>query len=147
MDILPTIVAITGASLPEKKIDGVSILPLLLGDKKVSPRHELYYYYQRNALEAVQRDYWKLILPHKGISYVGVEPGKDGWPGKTQNVEITSNELYDLRRDPGERYNIADFNPEIVKELLKIADEARKDLGDDITKNPGANRRKAGTIN
>ena len=46
MDILPTIAEITGASLPEKKIDGVSILSLLLGDKTVTPRHEFFYYYQ-----------------------------------------------------------------------------------------------------
>jgi arylsulfatase A-like enzyme len=146
IDILPTLSAITGAGLPVKKIDGVSLLPLLLGDTIASPRHILYYYYQANSLEAVQRDYWKLILPHKGISYVGVAPGKDGWPGKTVSIEIKQNELYDLRRDPGERYNIAGYNPEIVKELLKIAEEARQDLGDDITKIPGANRRKIGTI-
>jgi arylsulfatase A-like enzyme len=146
IDILPTIAAITGAPLPEKKIDGVSLLPLLLGDKTASPRHNFYYYYQKNTLEAVQRDYWKVILPHKGISYVGVSPGKDGWPGKTASVEIKQVELYDLRRDPGENYNVAEYYPEIVKELQALAEEARKDLGDDITGNPGANRRKAGSI-
>mgnify|MGYP001791526132 CR=1 FL=1 len=146
IDILPTLAAITGASLPVKKIDGVSILSLLLGDNTAAPRHEFYYYYQKNTLEAVQRDYWKIILPHKGISNIGVAPGRDGWPGKTVNVEIKQNELYDLRRDPGENYNVAGYYPEIVKELLLIADEARKDLGDDFTKSPGANRRQPGSI-
>lgn len=144
IDILPTLAAITGASLPENKIDGVSILPLLIGEKTASPRKELYYYYQVNTLEAVQRDYWKLVVPHKGISYVGAAPGKDGWPGQTVAVEIKNNELYDLRRDPGENYNVAEYYPEIVKELSAIADNARNDLGDDMTKSPGANRRKAG---
>jgi len=146
IDILPTLAAITGASLPEKKIDGVSILPLLIGDKTASPRREFYYYYQQNTLEAVQRDYWKLVVPHKGISYVGVAPGMDGWPGKTVSIEIKSNELYDLRRDPGENYNVAEYYPEIVKELSVIADNARADLGDDMTKSPGLNRRKAGLV-
>lgn len=146
IDILPTLASITGAPLPDKKIDGVSLLPLLLGDKTASPRHNFYYYYQQNSLEGVQKDYWKLVLPHKGISYVGVEPGKDGWPGKTVNITITEAELYDLRRDPGERYNVSGVYPEIVKELQVIAEEARQDLGDDITKSPGANRRKAGSI-
>lgn len=147
IDILPTLAAITGASLPEKKIDGVSILPLLLGDYEATPRHNFYYYYQANSLEGVQKDHWKLVLPHRGISYVGVAPGKDGWPGKTVSVEIRQNELYDLRRDPGERYNVAEYYPEIVRELLNLAEEARKDLGDDITRNPGTNRRKAGIAN
>jgi arylsulfatase len=146
IDILPTLAAITGAQLPPRKIDGVSILPLMLGERDAAPRHIMYYYYQQNSLEGVQKDYWKLILPHKGISYEGVEPGKDGWPGKTVSREIRQNELYDLRRDPGERYDVAAYYPEIVKELLSIADEARNDLGDDITKSPGMNRRKAGSI-
>ena len=66
--------------------------------------------------------------------------------GKTINIEINKNKLYDLRRDPGENYNVAEYYPEIVKELLVIADEARKDLGDDLTKSPGANRRLAGPV-
>jgi arylsulfatase A-like enzyme len=146
IDILPTIAAITGAALPEKKIDGISILPLMLGDKEATPRHEFYYFYQQNTLEAVQKDYWKLVVPHIGISYTGVAPGKDGWPGKTIRAEIKQNELYDLRRDPGENYNVIDQYPEKVKELLVIADKARRDLGDDQTKSPGENRRKAGSL-
>jgi arylsulfatase A-like enzyme len=146
IDILPTLAAITGAQLPGKKIDGVSLLPLLLGDKSSSPRQNFYYYYQKNSLEGVQKDYWKLILPHKGISYVGVEPGKDGWPGKTVSVTVKEAELYDMRRDPGERYNVAGTYPEKARELQQLAEEARKDLGDDITNAPGANRRKAGSI-
>ncbi len=146
MDILPTLAAITGTPLPDKKIDGISILPLLLGDKTESPRHNFYYYYRQNSLEGVQKDYWKLVLPHNGISYVGVEPGKDGWPGKTVNVTITKAELYDLRRDPGEQYNVVSMYPDIVKELQSIASEARNDLGDDITQAPGANRRKVGSV-
>jgi arylsulfatase A-like enzyme len=146
IDILPTLAAITGAALPENKIDGVSLLSLLLGDKTASPRRNFYYYYQQNSLEGVQMDYWKLILPHKAISYVGVDPGKDGWPGKTLSVTVKETELYDLRRDPGERYNVAVNYPEKVRELQQIAEEVRKDLGDDIKNTSGANRRKAGSI-
>jgi hypothetical protein len=106
-----------------------------------------YYYYQQNSLEGVQKDYWKLILPHKCIwSYVGVDPGKDGWPGKTVSFTITEAELYDLRRDPGERYSVASVNPEIVSELQALASEARQDLGDDNMKVTGANRRKPGSV-
>jgi arylsulfatase len=146
IDILPTLAEITGASLPDKKIDGVSILPLMLGDITASPRHEFYYYYQQNSLEAVQLDFWKLVLPHSGRTYRGYKPGNDGWPGATGTEIITAVQLYDLRRDPGEWYDVAGTYPEKVKELEALAEKARKDLGDDITKSPGANRREAGFV-
>ena len=146
IDILPTLAAITGASLPVNKIDGVNILPLMKGDKNASPRTEFYYYYQQNALEAVQRNFWKLVLPHTGRTYRGLKPGSDGWPGPTKNEKIEKAELYDLRRDPGEWYDVSAVYPEKVKELEELAEKARQDLGDDITKQPGANRRKSGSI-
>lgn len=146
IDILPTLSAITGAPLPEKKIDGVSILPLMLGDKTAAPRQEFYYYYQTNALEAVQKDYWKLVLPHSGRTYRNYKPGYDGWPGPTGTEKIEAPQLYDLRRDPGEWYDVSKWYPEKVKELEALADKARADLGDELTKSPGANRRKAGGV-
>jgi arylsulfatase A-like enzyme len=146
IDILPTLAAITGAPLPEKKIDGVSILPLLLGEKGAEPRHEFLYYYQTNALEAVQRDFWKLVLPHSGRTYRNYKPGTDGWPGPTGTEKIETAQLYDLRRDPGEWYDVSKWYPEKVKELEVLTEKARADLGDDLTKSPGANRRKAGTL-
>ena len=54
--------------------------------------------------------------------------------------------LYDLRRDPSERYDVKDQNPEIVEELQKIAELAREDLGDDLTNRQGKNNRLAGKI-
>ncbi len=147
IDILPTLSAITGAPLPEKKIDGVNILPLMLGEKEIVPRREFLYYYQRNSLEAVQIDYWKLVLPHSGRTYRGFKPGNDGWPGPTGTEKIESPQLYDLRRDPGEWYDVSQWYPDKVKELMELANRARADLGDDLTNNPGSGRRKPGSIN
>jgi arylsulfatase len=146
IDILPTLAEVAGASLPENKIDGVSLLPLLMGDKTASPRHSFYYYYRQNSLEGVQKDYWKLVLPHTSQSYEETDPGNNGWPGKIVSYTVNEIELYDLRRDPGERYNVAGLYPETVKELQVLVSEARDDLGDDIINVAGANRRKPGSI-
>ncbi len=147
IDILPTVAAIAGAPLPEHKIDGLNLLPLLKRETTDSPRKSFYYYYRRNNLEAVQDGQWKLVFPHKGRSYEGFEPGIDGMPGKVNGQAEVAPGLYNLRRDPGERYNVMDYNPEIVARLEKLANEAREDLGDNLTKNPGKNRRQPGRIN
>lgn len=146
LDILPTIAEITGASLPPARIDGISILNLMLGVKDATPRHEFLYYYQTNSLEAVQRDFWKLVLPHEGRTYRDMKPGSDGWPGPTGTEKIKEPELYDLRRDPGEWYDVSRYFPEKVLELQSLAEKVRKDLGDDLTGSPGENRRKAGSV-
>lgn len=144
IDILPTIAAISGSPLSENRIDGVNLFPLLKGDLESTPRTTFYYYNRRNNLEAVRHNDWKLVFDHDGRSYEGFEPGKDGKPGEVNNYYSYERGLYDLRRDPGERYNMLEFYPEIEKELEKIADKARDDLGDNLTGNIGKNRREPG---
>jgi arylsulfatase len=147
IDLLPTFAEIAHAGLPAKKIDGVNILPLLLGDGKANPRESFLYYYRKNNLEGVRKGNWKLVLAHPGQTYHGFEPGKDGFPGKTDGNFNFEEGLYDLRRDPGEQYDVKEFYPEVVADLKKIADEAREDLGDDLMQKPGKNRREAGRSN
>jgi arylsulfatase len=143
IDLLPTLAAAAGAPLPEKKIDGVSILPLLKGESETSPRTSFWYYFEENDLEAVRDERFKLVLPHTHRVYL--LPGNDGYPGKTAEAQ-TGLSLYDLRRDPGERYDVKELYPEAVERLLEIAEEARKELGDKLTNRNGQNRRPAGSI-
>lgn len=146
IDLLPTIAALTKSPLPEKKIDGVDISALIFGDEKANPRETFLYYYRRNSLEAVRKGTWKLVFAHPGRTYTGFKPGADGFPGPVNESFQFDEALYDLRRDPGERYNVKEYYPEVVAELKKLADEAREDLGDDLTGAPGKNRREPGTI-
>lgn len=128
IDILPTVADITGSALPDHKIDGVSLTPLFTGDFSNPPREEFYYYYGKT-LRAVRKGHWKLVFPHKSRTYLDNVPGNDGWPGETKNVEMPGG-LYNLRRDPGERYDVSELYPHIIAELDSIGDRARADLGD-----------------
>ena len=141
IDILPTIADITGSSLPDHKIDGVSLGAVIKGDQLADPRKTFYYYYRKNSLEAVRSGNWKLVLPHPGRTYEGYPPGKDGQPGKADENHPIEGGLFDLRRDPGERHNVYKEYPEIVAQLTKLAEEAREDLGDDLTNKLGKGRR------
>ena len=145
LDLLPTLAEITQAELPTHKIDGVSILPLLQGDQTANPREVLYYYYGRNNLEAIRYRHWKLVFPHISRSYKNVLPGNDGWPGRYSR-DTVSMALYNLRRDPGESYDVQTLYPEIKEKILSIADEARNDLGDALTDHHGNGRREPGRM-
>lgn len=52
-DILPTLVEITGASLPRLEIDGKSLLPLVKGQTNKSPHKALYFFWEYK-IEAVR---------------------------------------------------------------------------------------------
>ena len=49
----------------------------------------------------------------RGRTYLGFEPGKDGKPGGADEDSEVEPGLYDLRRDPGERYDIT-FNLDFI---------------------------------
>ncbi|WP_044200282.1 sulfatase family protein [Dyadobacter tibetensis] len=146
MDILPTVAKLTGAPMPKNKIDGVDFVQLLKGDQTQTPREEFLYYYRRNSLEAVRKGDWKLVFEHPGRSYEGQAPGKDGMPGHAPENHLFPKALYHLTRDPGERYDVLEQNPEVVKELEKIAEKARIDLGDDLQDRKGQNLRPIGRV-
>ncbi len=146
IDLLPTIAEIAGVALPKKHIDGVSLVPLLENPNAASPRKTFLYYYRGNQLEAIRHENWKLVFPHTGRTYAGYAPGVDGQPGRVTENATTEAALFDLRRDPGEQYNLIEYHPDIVERLNIEAEAARADLGDDLTGLPGANRRPIGTL-
>jgi arylsulfatase len=152
IDIFPTLAEITAAPLPENKIDGVSILPLLKQYTSAinrapakSPREYFLYYYGGNDLEAIRDERFKLVFPHTHETYHSDLPGNDGYPGKRGRMPIELS-LFDMRRDPGEQYNVAALYPKVVERLSAVADSARVDLGDNLTKIKGRNRRPHGKI-
>ncbi len=146
IDLFPTLAEITGAPLPARKIDGVSILPLIEGEESANPRESFVYYYHKNDLEAVTDGEFKLVFPHKYVTYGAYAPGNDGKPGQLENVDLKASELYDLRRDPGERYNVLHQYPERAAKLMRIADEKRKELGDNLTRVKGSENRQPGLV-
>lgn len=145
LDILPTFAEIAAAPLPKHKIDGLSLVSLIRGETQQSPRTGFAYYYRQNNLEAVTDGHYKLVFPHSHRSYEGFVPGSNGLPGPVNEYrKIEEPLLFDLRRDPGERYNMYQALPEVVKELEQLANKFRADMGDDLQGVKGANLRPAG---
>lgn len=146
IDLLPTIAEITGAKLPELKIDGKSVWDIWTGKSNKSPHDAYFFYYKSNELHGVRYNDWKLYFPHTYRSLNGREGGKDGYPVNYDMNEIDEIELYDLRNDISESKNVADQHPKIVLEIKSLADEMRKKLGDKLLNIKGTENRPAGSV-
>lgn len=146
IDLLPTLANLIGAPLPEKKIDGLDIWPLLAGEEGAKNPHKAYwFYYKNNELQAVQSGNWKLLLPHQARS-LGDQPGGEGGiPAKYTNTEVGL-ELYDLASDPYETTDLAASRPEKIAELMVHVEQARRELGDSLTKAKGSELRPPATL-
>jgi arylsulfatase A-like enzyme len=142
IDLLPTIAKLAGAKLPEHKIDGLDIWPLIAGERDAKCPHEAYYFYKEEELQAIRADRWKLHFPHSYITLAD-KPGKDGDPAAYSDAK-TPLALYDLEEDVSETRNVAERHPEVVKKLQALADKAREDLGDSALKQEGKGVRPPG---
>lgn len=89
---------------------------------------------------------WKLHLPHTYRTLAGRPGGKDGIPAKYESREIKQPELYDLHSDVGETTNVADRHPDVVQRLQGLAEHARTQLGDTLTKREGNGVREPGRL-
>ena len=76
---------------------------------------------------------WKIHFSRKYRSLNGRPGGVDGIPVKYDMNIIEQNELYNLKDDPGELYNIYNEFPEIAKKMEELGEKARIELGDNLT--------------
>ncbi len=146
IDLLPTIAEITHSKLPERTIDGKSVLKILTGETDESPQEAYFFYYRVNELFGLRYGKWKLYFPHTYRTMEGQVPGKDGLPGEYRMVTLKEIELYDLMADKSETTNVAGAHPEVVAEIKAIADRMRAKLGDALMDMDGLETREAGKL-
>ncbi len=112
-DFLPTLAELTVAPPPSgvdpagggwATLDGISLLPTLLGKPEQQRKHEFLYweFHEGGSIQAVRTGRWKAVRPF----------------GKPL-------ELYDLKTDIGETRNIADSHPDVVAQIEKYVTTAR----------------------
>ena len=133
IDWMPTFAELTNSKLSANKIDGKNIWPLLTGEISSSPHEELYFYYRVNELHSIRMNDWKIHFTRTYRSLNGRPGGIDGIPVKYDMNVIEQNELYNLKDDPGELYNIYNEFPEIAKKMEELGEKARIELGDNLT--------------
>lgn len=106
-DFLPTMAELTKQTNPEG-IDGVSMLPTLLGNTDQKQHEYLYWEFpDRKGRVAIRKGDWKAVRykasvnPHSPL------------------------ELYDLSKDQSEEFNVASEHPAIASELRNLIENAR----------------------
>ena len=147
IDVLPTIAGLLDVELPsDRVIDGKDIWPLISAQPGAKTPHDVYYYYYQGAqLQAIRAGKWKLHFPH-GYRSLDGNPGGTGGTPVPYVQKQTGLELYDLENDIAETTDVAKKRPDVVKRLEALAEIARADLGDTLTKRTGANVREAGQL-
>jgi arylsulfatase A-like enzyme len=126
VDLLPTLCGLAGVRVPQHKLDGTDIGPVLDGKPLKRPR-PLHWHYS-NALDAPRASLrdgdWKILgIPSKPS---GRAPGGGGF--KPDDYDLARFELYNLRADPGEKNNLAAKEPAKLAAMRKALLAAHEDV-------------------
>jgi len=107
LDLLPTVLKLAGAPMPEGRVlDGRDLGPVLFQQETLPPQP--FFFYRGETLMAVRLRKWKL--------HYRTQAGYGGPPQVTHEPPI----LFQLGRDPGERFDVAAENPEVVAQLKAV---------------------------
>ncbi len=105
-DMYPTIMQLAGIKY-RNKIDGISLVPALLKKRKQKKHNYFYWEFHENSgRQALRWRNWKAVRLEVN---------------KNENAPI---ELYNLATDPGEKTNLAQHYPSIVKKMASFMKEA-----------------------
>jgi len=123
LDFYPTFMDILKVEMPEKVVDGVSILPVLKG-KNIKER-SLYFHFP------IYLQAYNFKTDNGRDPFFRTRPGSviiDGDWKLHQYFEDNGLELYNLKTDIGERNNLAKAHPEKLTELLQKLTAWRTEL-------------------
>lgn len=102
IDLLPTLLDYAGIPVPpQPEIDGRSLRPVLDGLEGAPDPRTLFMWY----------------AGERRATYADPEPYPGGMARRGQFKMVNGTELYDLLDDPGESNNLADFRPELLRDL------------------------------
>jgi arylsulfatase A-like enzyme len=119
-DFLPTAAAL-GEAGTAPKIDGISMLPTLLGQTSTNRHESLYWeFHERGFQQAMRVGNWKAVRPQAD------EPL----------------ELYDLKTDLGEKKNVARAHPQVVAKMEQLIKDAQTETPEWPIKKPDVTAKK-----
>lgn len=115
MDVFPTVCHLVGIELPrDRQLDGRDISPLLFGTGSVA--RDAFLYYRGQTLYAARLGDWKAHFITRS-AYGPDKPEAHDPPA-----------LYNLRVDPGERFDVAAKHPDVITRIQAAVEKHRAEL-------------------
>ena len=112
MDLFTTCLKLAGGKAPtDREIDGLDISPLLFGTGDV--QRGAYFYYRGQTLYALRLGPWKIHY----ITRSGYGPDAP----QMHNPPL----VFHLPSDPGEKFNVAEQNPEVIAQAARAVEQHR----------------------
>ena len=120
LDLLPTFANLSGADLPnDRKLDGYD-LSQVLTQKSESPRKD-FHYWAFAELHGYRNQQYKVHIKQREAIHYG-----------RSTLVLDRPELFDLKADISEKYDISDAFPQLVKEMLASMELHLEDVADAI---------------
>lgn len=131
VDVLPTLCEITSIAAPaDRKLDGMSIAPLLRGETLVPRAKALYWEFiwaPSKPQVALRSGGWKLLAALDGPRPKPAEIRQEDME-LIKHAPLTGFELYNLDSDPAEKNDLAFQRPEKVTELRALMQAMLSDV-------------------
>ena len=115
IDLLPTLIELCGLVPPGGvRFDGLSLAPLLGGETSDWPQRTLFVHNQQRDRPKKHKDLqvmtrrWRLAVTEQ-------------WGPRLR-------ELFDIRHDPGQRHDVSDQHPDVMKSLMGLYDRWWEDI-------------------
>ena len=121
IDLLPTFAKLCGGELPQNKIDGHDIWPLMSGRRNATSPHKEYVL--MHGPGTVRSGKWKFYPWQEGTS-----SGRRASIPKERKPSPLPVQLYDTDNDVGETQNLADQHPELVAHLTEVYEKHVADI-------------------
>ena len=120
LDWMPTVATLTGAELPDVRLDGYDISPILLGTGKRASEDYAYFRNGTPNVTEYRSGDWKIALP------AGRTNG-NFWRASTPAHDYL---LFNLSEDPSEKYNLWNKYPDKAAEMLAKLEKYKAEFGE-----------------
>ena len=118
LDLLPTFASLSGAKIPtDRKMDGYD-LSKVLTKRLESPRKD-FFYWAFAELHGYRNVQYKIHIKQREVLEYG-----------NPTIVLESPELYDLKADISEKYDVSQTYPQTVLKMLNIMDLHLEDVSD-----------------